>query len=438
MIRLLDGVRVIECAILPTGDQLGRLLGDLGADVIKIERPGTGDYLRELGDRITDQHSVFHMMLNRNKRSIELDLRLPQGREVFFELLREADMFVDGFAGDACDQLGIGYEAQCAVKPDIVYCKASGFGAQGDYSQIPVHGYMMGAVAGQSELRVDADHVVSEVVDPQGYYFSGSIDGPLSTALYAALGGVAALHRRDRTGQGTFIDSAGCDAVLANQCLDALLAWNRDRITDRRNPPPPVGLDPRKRPKYTYYETKDDKVVLLAAIEHKFWDNFCRAAGREDLIRVKNTEFSVDFADGGRADLLDVLVPVFRERTAAEWIDLALTYDIPLCPANSKLDLLEDRHLNAREILHHSVHPVAGPFTAVGWPAPVLGQPFDQARHAPTLGEHTDEVLSEYGFSADDIADLREHGVLGTPQPGTPQAREQRTVAPVNGQETSR
>jgi crotonobetainyl-CoA:carnitine CoA-transferase CaiB-like acyl-CoA transferase len=412
MIKLLEGVRVLECAVLPTGDQTSRLLGDLGADVIKIERPGSGDYLRELGDRITSQNSIFHLLLNRNKRSIELDLRVDEGRAVFFELLREADVFVDGFAGDACDKLGVGYEALRAVKPDIIYCKASGFGATGEYSQIPVHGYMMGSVAGQLSLDVGDDGIVREDVNPEGFYFSGSIDGPLSTALYAALTAVAALQHRTRTGEGAFIDAAGSDAVLANQCLDAVMAWNSERITDRRNPPPPVGLDPHKRPKYTYYQTKDDKIVTLAAIEHKFWDNFCRAVERPDLVDVKNTTFSVDFADGGRADLLEVLIPVFRERTQAEWMDIARDFDIPLCPANSKLETLEDPHLNAREIVHHSKHPVAGPYTATGWPAPVLGQPFDQARHAPSLGEQTDEVLLQAGYSEKDIAGLRERGVV--------------------------
>jgi len=412
MIRLLEGLRVLECAVLPTGDQTTRLLGDLGADVIKIERPRTGDYLRELGDRITPQNSVFHLMLNRNKRSVELDLSVDEGRKVFFELLRTADVFVDGFAGDACDKLGIGYEAQQAVKPDIIYCKASGFGARGGYSQIPVHGYMMGAVAGQTVLDVDGDGVVREVVNPGNTYFSGSIDGPLSTALYGALTAVAALQHRGRTGEGAFIDAAGSDSVLANQGLDAVLAWNEERITDRRNPPPPVGLDPRKRPKYTYYQTKDGKIVLLAAIEHKFWDNFCRAVEREDLLAVKNTTFSVDFADGGRADLLDVLIPIFRDRTQQEWIDIARDFDIPLCPANSKREALDDPHLTAREIVHHSNHPVAGPYTAIGWPAPVRGQAFDQARHAPSLGEQTDEVLAEAGYSAEDVAGLRERGVV--------------------------
>lgn len=412
MIRLLEGIRVLECALLPTGDQTSRLLGDLGADVIKIERPGTGDYLRELGDRITPQNSVFHLLCNRNKRSVELDLRSDEGRKIFFELLRTADVFVDGFAGDACDKLGIGYAEQKAAKPDIIYTQASGFGARGDYSQIPVHGYMMGAVAGQSQYEVSDEGMVTEVVAPEGLYFSGSIDGPLSTALYAALTTVAAVRHRDKTGEGAYIDAAGADAVLANQSLDAVMAWNYDQITDRRNPPPPVGLDPRRRPKYTYYQTKDGKAVLLAAIEHKFWDNFCSAVGRQDLTDVKNTTFAVDFADGGRADLFDELAPIFRSKTVAEWMDIAREHDIPLCPANSKNDTLTDPHLRAREIVHESVHPVAGPYRSTGWPAPVSGQPFDIGQPAPTLGEHTDSVLEQLGYSEEDISALRKRGVI--------------------------
>jgi formyl-CoA transferase len=411
MIRLLEGVRVLECAMLPTGDQASRLLGDLGADVIKVERPGHGDYLRELGDRITPQNSIFHMLCNRNKRSVELDLRSDEGRGLFYRLLATADVFVDGFAGDACAKLGIGYDDQRAAKPDIIYCQASGFGARGAYGQIPVHGYMMGAVAGQEQYEVDDSGVVQQIINPEGQYFSGSIDGPLSAGLYAALTTVAALHHRDRTGEGSYIDASGADAVLANQCLDAVMAWNADRVTDRRNPPPPVGLDPRRRPKYTWYLTKDDKIVLLAAIEHKFWDNFCRAVGREDLVAVKNTTFAVDFADGGKASLLDELVPIFRDRTLAEWMDVAITHDVPLCPANSKVDTLTDPHLRSRQIVHDSVHPVAGSYTSTGWPAPVDGHSFDIGRHAPALGEQTQEILGELGLSAADIAGLRERGV---------------------------
>jgi formyl-CoA transferase len=412
VIGLLEGIRVLECAMLPTGDQTSRLLADLGADVIKVERPGAGDYLRVLGDRITPENSIFHMFCNRNKRSIELDLRSDEGRAIFFDLLRTADVFVDGFAGDACEKLGIGYAAQRAVKPDIVYCQASGFGARGVYGQIPVHGYMMGAVGGQITFDVDDDGIVQEVQNPEGLYFSGSIDGPLSAAVYGALTTVAAIRRRDQTGEGAYIDASGADAVLANQCLDAVMVWNADRVTDRRNPPPPVGLDPHRRPKYTGYVAKDGKLVFVAAIEHKFWDNFCRAIDRVDLLEAKDTTFSVDFADGGRADLLEVLIPIFKTRTAAEWVELALEHDIPLCPANSKQDILTDPHMRARQIVHDSVHPVAGPYTSPGWPAPVDGEAFDIARHAPALGEHTREVLAELGLSAEDVADLRKRGIV--------------------------
>lgn len=127
MLKLLEGVRVIECAVLFNGDQTGRLLADMGADVIKVESPRGGDYLRDFLGQITPHNSPAHLYVNRNKRSIALNLRSDEGRAKFFELLRTADIFVDGFAGDACAKLGIGYEDQIKVKPDIIYAQCSGF-----------------------------------------------------------------------------------------------------------------------------------------------------------------------------------------------------------------------------------------------------------------------------------------------------------------------
>ncbi|ORB77189.1 CoA transferase, partial [Mycobacterium timonense] len=184
--------------------------------------------------------------------------------------------------------------------------------------------------------------------------------------------------------------------------------------TDRGiNLPPTVGQDPMERPKYAFYVTKDDKFVLLAAIEHKFWDNFCDVIERPDLREMKYLDSPVDFRNqGGDKNLAHILRPIMASRTLAEWMDIATKYDIPLSPANSVEGTLQDPHLRAREIIHESVHPVAGPFTTVGWPAPVDGQPFDVERHAPTLGEHTDEILAEIGYSADDIRTLREQGIV--------------------------
>ncbi len=406
MIELLKGVRVLECAVLFNGDQTGRILADMGADVIKVEVPGTGDYLRDFLGQITPHNSPAHLYVNRNKRSVTVDLRREPGRQIFFDLLRTADIFVDGFAGDACDRLGIGYEAQRAVKADIIYVQCSGFGVVGPYAKVPTHGQMMGALGGGVELRVGADGLVEEV--------GGMSDGTVVGATYAAMTAVAALNYRHRTGRGARIDAAGSDAVLAVQWFIPTYAWNDDRLTDRRGLPKGVG----PTAKYHFYETKDHKFLLFCGIEHKFWRNFCAEVGRPDLADTTEDEMPVDFGtsgleggDGsgpGQIDLRHELQSIFHQRTLLEWTDAAIRADIAMGPANQAQDLLDDPHLAAREIIVETVHPHAGPVTQVGWPAPVFGQPFEVSRAAPQLGEHTDEVLLELGYATETVADLRD------------------------------
>jgi crotonobetainyl-CoA:carnitine CoA-transferase CaiB-like acyl-CoA transferase len=397
--RLLDGVRVLECAVLFNGDQTGRLLGDLGATVIKVEAPGVGDYLRDFLGQITPHHSPAHLYVNRNKKSMTLDLRSDEGKRVFFELLETADIFVDGFAGDACRRLGIGYEDQRAVKPDIIYAQCSGFGAEGPYAEIPTHGQMMGALGGGVSLEMGADGLVKEL----GGMSDGTVVGATNTALTA----LAALIQRDRTGEGAYIDGAGSDAVLATQWFHPTYAWNAARLTDRRGMP---GGD-ESTAKYHFYETSDQKYVLFCGIEQKFWANFCRAVERPDLLDVNDDSAPVDFG-GNSAGLAGTLAEIFRSRTQAEWTQIAIDADIALGPANQLDDIREDPHLQARGIVHESVHPHAGPFTSVGWAAPVSGQPFSIEHPAPLLGEHTDEILSEIGFTASEIEKLHGDGTV--------------------------
>ncbi|MCV6991662.1 CoA transferase [Mycobacterium timonense] len=412
MIGLLSGIRVLECAVLPSGDQAGRLMGDLGAEVTKVEQPGAGDYIRELGGLLAPHNSPTHLLLNRNKRSLTLNLRTDEGREIFYRLLADTDVVVNGFAGDACDRLGIGYEDLRKAKPDIVYCQVSGYGRRGPYGQIPVHGYMMSAVAGVPHLEIQPDGIVQEVLTAGDRYFPGFVDGPMMGGTYGALTAIAALVYRAATGQGAYIDASGTDATIAAQAQDAVAMWNLVNTTNRDNLPPFVGSEARERPKYGYYLTKDDKFVMLAAIEHKFWDNFCRVVDRPDLAEAKYLDSPVDFHTGGRKTLADELVPIMRSKTQAEWMQIAIDHDIPISPSNSVLQTVTDPHLRAREIIYESVHPQAGPFVNVGWPAPVEGQPFAIEREAPWLGQHTDEILGELGMSAGEVAALRQRGVV--------------------------
>lgn len=412
MITLLKGVRVLECAWLPTGDNTSRLLGDLGADVIKLERPGQGDYLRVLGGLLAPENSPFHLVCNRNKRSVELNLRSDEGRALFFELLKNADIFVDGFASDACDKLGIGYDAQRKVKPDIIYCQANGFGRAGPYGPIPGHGYQFQSVGGGVVLKEDDEGLMWE--QPGGgdtTYFGGSLDGPLVGAVYAVMTALAALQQRARTGEGAFIDTACCDAVVSMQQTDNVLQWNLEKIYDRRQPPPPFGTSPHKRPKYSHFKCKDGKHVQLAAIEPKFWRNFCRAIGREDLMGEHDMTLPIEFF-GNDPKLIYVLRDVFLTKTAQEWVQIAIEYDVPLVPTNTRAEVLEDPHLLARDALETKTHPAVGEFSMPGWPAMVRGQKYETHRHAPALGEHTREVLAEIGLSETRLSELKDRGVI--------------------------
>jgi crotonobetainyl-CoA:carnitine CoA-transferase CaiB-like acyl-CoA transferase len=394
----LKGVRVLECAVLFNGDQTGRILADLGADVIKVESPGGGDYLRDFLGQITPHHSPAHIYVNRNKRSMTLNLRSDEGRKIFFDLLKTADIFVDGFAGDACAKLGIGYEDQKKVKPDIIYAQCTGYGAHGPYAQIPTHGMMMGALAGGTPMVMGEDGLVR----PSGA--DGIGDGTTIAASYAAMSAVAALQYRARTGQGVYIDSAGSDGVLATSWFPATYAWNDHRLTVARG----TGDGSGGSAKYQFYETADRRFVLFCGIEHKFWDNFCRAVGRKDLTQEKNTSAPVDFG-GSQEELRRELQKIFHTKTQDEWVQIALDHDIAMGPAHRHADLRDDPQLKAREIIYEGVHPDAGEFSYVGWPAPISGQKFDVYRPAPKLGEHTGEVLSELlGYSADQVKALKD------------------------------
>jgi crotonobetainyl-CoA:carnitine CoA-transferase CaiB-like acyl-CoA transferase len=412
---LLDGIRVLEVAVLFNGDVVGQHLGDLGADVIKVESPGRGDYLRDMLGQVVPHHSPAHLQVNRNKRSVTLDTRTDAGREVFWKLFETADVFVDGLLSGACDRMGIGYDEQRRRNPRIVYCHCSGFGASGPYSAIPTHGQMMNAAAAAVTVAMSDDGFVRQRPNDELMTgTSGGGDGTTAAAVHAALRTVAALVRRDRTGEGALLDAAGADAVIAQGWIGAVYGWNEARLTDR------VGLRPPGAPafssaRYQYYETSDRRFVLFCAIEPKFWQRFCDAVGRGDLVAPAGDAGGaapVDFAHGDdrlRAELQEV----FHTRTQRQWLDLAIAEDIPLGPANQGVaQLRDDPHLATRTIIVDGEHPLAGPFTYVGSPVIVDGQPFTVERPAPTLGQHTDEVLAEAGFGAEAISQLRASGVI--------------------------
>jgi crotonobetainyl-CoA:carnitine CoA-transferase CaiB-like acyl-CoA transferase len=420
MSELLRGVRVLESAMLFNGDTVGAHLGDLGADVIKVEGPPAGDYLRLFLGQVVPGQSPAHVQINRNKRSIGLNLRTDKGRNVFWQLLNTADVFVDGNAADACEKLGIGYEAQKTRKPDIVYCQYTGFGAHGPYAAIPTHGQMMNALAGATPRAMGDDGFMHPTASPgpMGGTESGG-EGTAAGAIHAAFYVAAALVQRDRTGDGAYIDVSGYEGVIAQGWIAATYALNEAKMTDRSSLPAAgeSGGDTGSA-LYQHYQCADGQVLLFCCIEPKFWRNFCAVVDRPDLADANQAAGGpgVDFAVG-RSDLRVELQRIFATRPLAEWIRLASEHDIAMGPAyRSVVEASQtDPHYAARGTLHTSIHPEIGSYTYVKEAGLVAGQPYEVRHHAPAFGQHSVEILSELGMDRSEIDALTSEGVVIAP-----------------------
>jgi crotonobetainyl-CoA:carnitine CoA-transferase CaiB-like acyl-CoA transferase len=397
---LLEGVSVVETGVLMAVDHLGRLLGDEGADVVKVEAPPIGDYLRNIMTRFAPDWSTFHLALNRNKRSLMCDARTDEGQEVLRRLLARADVFITGNVGDTNRKLGLDYDAVSAIRPQIVYCQITGFGASGPYADIPTHGQMMDALGGAAApLALDE----RGCVEPSGeapYSSGGVVLGP----LYAAFGIACALAHARVSGEGRYLDVSCADAVLASRWLDALTVFNPE-LVDRSW----AGKGPGASAKYQHYETADGRFVLFCAIEAKFWAHWCRAVGRDDLLAAHRDDLVVDFA-GGEDALRHEIQSVFHTRTLAEWVQLAAECDVAMGPALQLDEVVDDPHLRARDQIVTEHHELFGEVLTLGNPLVVPGARFTPSP-APALGQHTDEVLAELGYDADARAGLHEAGV---------------------------
>lgn len=403
----LAGVRIIECSILGPGALTTHLV-DLGADVIKVESPA-GDYIRRMTWPIINGTSLMHLHINRGKRSIVLDLRNEEARDVFRELVREADAVIEGMRPGALAKRGLGYEDLREINPRIVFCNISGYGMTGPYAQMPSHGIAYDTWAG----------LVNPERDEEGFWYIpehpsiGIHAGP----LFGALGVVSAILGARATGEGCALEIAQSDAAAAMDWLrsETWKAYERpaDEVTGNpsdnfeRRAPGTAGM--RDGVRYQFYETADDRFVLFMASEQEFWKNFCDGIGRPELFEKWPGSKYGDHAKGNR-ELQAILRDVFRTRTAMEWIEFGNEHNTPIAPVNTPKTIAEDPQFRARfEWM---------PVEEVG--AEMLGTPLKfrdvelpRPHMAPAPGEHTEAVLRDV-LGCDDarIAELREKGAV--------------------------
>jgi crotonobetainyl-CoA:carnitine CoA-transferase CaiB-like acyl-CoA transferase len=386
MSMLLEGITILDLTRLLPGPYGTMLLADLGAEVIKIEEPEVGDYAREFTPSIGGEGAVFQAV-NRNKKSVALNLKREEGKAVFRRLAASADAVVEQFRPGVMERLGLGYAALQAVNPRLVYCALTGYGQDGPY-------------------RGRAGHDINYIAVGGVLGMTGVADGPpvlpgiqiadLSGGTVAALGVVTALLARERTGRGRFVDVAMLDTVVSWLGLPAAMYAATGEVPRRGRHFLGGGL-----PGYQVYETKDGRYITLGALEEKFWRNLCRALGREDLVPLAEPE------EGRRAEVFGELRRIFQGKTRDEWAELLAEAEVCFAPVKDLGETLADPQVLHRAMAVEVPLPDGTIMVQPGTPLHIRDGVRKRHEPPPTLGQHTGAVLSRAGYTAEEIAALR-------------------------------
>ncbi|HEX2059056.1 MAG TPA: CaiB/BaiF CoA-transferase family protein [Actinomycetota bacterium] len=388
----LAGLRVLDLTRLLPGGYATCLLADLGADVVKVEEPGRGDYIRLMPPMVRDV-SANHVALNRNKRSVTLNLKAAEGREVFEELVPAFDVVVESFRPGVMDRLGIGWARLSALHPGLVYCAITGYGQDGPRAGVAGHDIDYAAYAGI--LGITGEEGGPPVVP--GVQI-GDLAGGGMTAVIAIL---AALRKRDATGEGDFCDVAMTDGLVSWLSIHAAAYFATGEVP-RRGAMHLSGAYPC----YRVYPVADGWLAV-GALEPQFWTALCDAIDRADLA-------GDGFATGARRDeVVAELEALFSARTRAEWMEHFRDADVCVAPVNDFAETFADAQVIHRGMVVEAPLADGTSWRHVGTPVKLSGAPADVARRPPPgLGEHTDEVLSAAGVDDGRIARLRAAGVV--------------------------
>jgi crotonobetainyl-CoA:carnitine CoA-transferase CaiB-like acyl-CoA transferase len=393
MYQPLSGYKVIDCSRLLPYQYCTLLLGDLGAEVIKIEEPGRGDYGRWDDFNEPGKERLAFPMANRNKKSLTLNLKMKVGREILLKLAKKYDVLLETFRPGAMERLGLDYRSVKEINPRIIYCSGIGFGQTGPYRLKAGHDINYISLAGI--LGVSGIQTGRPIIP--GVPFADMVGGGVFTALAI----IAALLGREKTGEGKYIDVAMTDVMTSLNIMNIAIALTQKSGRGMM----PFSLRGLSLC-YNVYKTKDGKFVSIGDLESKFWGNFCRAIGREDLVD-KNYH---NYQEGD--EITESLKAVFADKTQAEWIDLMEKVDDCFSPVYSPEETLEDPHLKTRGMITHIADPKRGDTVQIGFPAQFSEELNYKRSPAPFLGENTKEILQDLGYSLQEIEKLKNNGTI--------------------------
>jgi crotonobetainyl-CoA:carnitine CoA-transferase CaiB-like acyl-CoA transferase len=376
----LDGIRVLDLTQVMAGPFCTMILADLGADVVKIEPPVTGDLSRRMGGARTQlaggDHAPF-LALNRNKRSVALDLRDGADRARFHRLVRTADMVVESFRPGVVERLGADYDTLAAIRPDLIYGSVSGFGGTGPYANRPGFDLIAQAMTG----------ILSVTGEPGGAPVKCGIPvSDLGAGLYLAVALLSAHVHRQRTGRGQKVETSLFEAALALSVWETAELWATGEV------PQPLGSAHRLNAPYQALRTRDGHLVMAALTERQ-WRRLCAVLERPDLAGDPRFTTNADRMSS-RAALAQELEAVLVTRDTDDWVEKLLAADVPAGPILDYRAALADAHTHARSMVLELDHPTAGHVRTLGFPIKLSETPLRVRRPPPLLGEHTAEILA--------------------------------------------
>ncbi len=395
MISFLTGIRVLDLTRMLAGPYCTLLLADMGAEVIKIERPGKGDEIRRMGPPFIEGESAYFISINRNKRSMTLDLKSPEGRELFLKLVACSDVVVNNFRPGVMEELGLDEDTLRSANPRLITCAISAYGQTGPYRDRPAYDLVLQALSGIVALTGEAGGKPVRCGIPIG---------DLAGAMTAAFAIVGALFARERTGEGASLDISLFDSLVFLAPYIAQYYLADGKIMG------PSGSKHRSVVPYQVFETEDGSIVV-AVFGEGYWGRFCEAIERPDLAEDPRYLTNV-----GRVEHRDELEPelerIFLTRPTLYWLERLEKHEIPACEVKTIDKVLRDPQLLARGMITEMVHPICGDVKTLASPIRVKGME-PEVFHAPLLGEHTNEILSGVlNLPPEEIIRLREAGVV--------------------------
>jgi crotonobetainyl-CoA:carnitine CoA-transferase CaiB-like acyl-CoA transferase len=394
----LSGIRILDLTVMTAGPVGTMMMGDLGADVIKVEEFAQGELSRNMGTVFAAGESSMFLSQNRNKRSIRLDLKRAEGRDAFLQLAKSVDVITENFRPGTVDRLGIGYDSVRAFNPRIIYASVSAFGQTGPYAHLPANDPVVQALSGLMAMTGESDGAPVRIGTPYPDF---------GAAALLAFGVSAALLHRERTGKGQKIDLS----LLSGAIFSSI---PRDGETLRSGVAPPrMGSAHPTFVPYRNYRGGDGSFFFLACFTQKFWQALCDAIERPDLAKDPRFATNVGRCDH-RTALDDELESVFATRPTSDWLRLFGKANVPAAPIQDLHQALrEDAQTAHNKTIVELNHPTAGKVEMLALPVNFHGTPATYRRPAPRLGEHSREILRESGFAANEIERLLAAGVVG-------------------------